>query len=213
MQIFVDESGNLGTDGRYFVICCLVSTDIKRLKNIIKRSSVAFGGGSVLPEIKAWRLSLPQKQRLLNDLLKKDDFLCSYIVAEKQHLAPRMLLDKNVCYNYLAKHILKLLVKGANEDVEVILDNHTIKVGSLNSLSDYIRIEAYSKWGFPHGITFRYMDSRDCKALQVADFLSNTVYARYEHGSRHLYDQFQKIIAHSVRFPKARFGLDRNHSH
>lgn len=207
MQLFIDESGNLGKDGSCFVICCLAPQNTKRLKNIVKKRCVDFGESAPLKEIKAYTLNLPQKQLLLNDILRKDDCSFSYIVAEKCHLEPRILCDKNICYNYLVQHLLKPVIKGASEDVEVVLDNHSIKVSSLNSLADYIRIEAYTKWGFMHDISFTYMDSHNCKTLQIADFLSNTVYGNYERKSNHLYAQITPLIRHSIKFPQAKFSL------
>lgn len=35
--LIFDESGNLGSDGRYFVIACIDTTNAKSLHNIMKR--------------------------------------------------------------------------------------------------------------------------------------------------------------------------------
>ena len=36
-HLIFDESGNLGKDGRYFVIACIDTNNIKELHNIMKR--------------------------------------------------------------------------------------------------------------------------------------------------------------------------------
>ena len=207
MQLYVDESGNLGKSGKFFVIACLCPQNPKRIKNIIKRRCVRFGEtGSPLEEIKGCNLDTSQKQDILNRFMVVDDFSCSYVVADKKFIEPKLFQDKNICYNYLASHLFKRIVKTANEDIEVIMDNHTIKVGSLNSLEDYIRIEAFTKWGFTHNIRFEYQDSKNCRNLQAVDLLSNTIYAKYMFGARHLYGLIERSIKHKIHFPYENFN-------
>jgi len=207
MQIYIDESGNLGKKARFFVIAASILQNPKRIKNIIKRNCVKLGdAGCVLDEIKASVLTFPQKQNILTTLNNKDDFTCSYIVADKNYLIPRVIQDKNVCYNYLTSHLLKPIVKGTNKDIQIILDNHTVKVTSFNSLKDYIKIEAYTKWGFGHDITFEYRDSKKYKNLQAVDIMANTIYGRYNYNKMHLYNMLNSKFLHQIRFPYRKFG-------
>jgi len=207
MQIYIDESGNLGRKTRFFVIAASIPQNPKRIKNIIKRGCVKLGNQNcVLDEIKASILTFPQKQNILTTLNDKDDFTCSYVVADKNHLKPRVIQDKNVCYNYLTSHLLKPIVKGANENIQIILDNHTVKVTSLNSLKDYIKIEAYTKWGFSNDITFEYKNSKKCKNLQAVDIMANTIYGHYNYNKMHLYNMLNSKFLHRIRFPYRKFG-------
>ena len=48
--LVLDESGNLGTFGRYFVIACIDTNDIKALHNIMKRKIIQ--AGEVFPALK-----------------------------------------------------------------------------------------------------------------------------------------------------------------
>ena len=160
-----------------------------------------------MDEIKASKLSLPEKQDILLKLNKKDDLSCSYVVADKNHLVPRILVDKNLCYNYLASHLLKPILRGANEDIQIILDNHTVKVESRNSLRDYIRTEAYVKWAFTKNVTFEYKDSKRCKNLQAVDLMANTIYGRYNYDKEHLYNLLDSKLIHRIKFPFSKFGI------
>lgn len=208
MQVFIDESGNLGKNGRFFVIAALIPENPKRIKNIVKRSCVKFGfAKTTFDEIKASQLSFPEKQEIIFKLREKDDFSCSYIVADKNFLHPKIFADKNLCYNYLSSFLLKQIIKRATEDIEVILDNHTIKVYSAYSLKDYIRISAYSKWGFEKDISFKYLDSKECKALQAIDVLANAVYAKYNYDKKHLYGLIEPNFKYRIKFPYDKFGL------
>jgi hypothetical protein len=207
MQIFVDESGNLGTKGRFFVITALIPQNPKRLKNIIKSSCVKFGSnGTPLEEIKGCKLDFTQKQDIFQRFGSKDDFSCSYIVADKKHLNSKVFNDKNLCYNYLANYLFKPIIKGASEDIEVILDNHTTKVASVNSLEDYIKIKSWTEWGFKNEIAFCYKDSKDCKNLQAVDLMSNAIYQRYDYNKKHIYSLFKRHILYCIKFPFAKFG-------
>jgi len=207
MQIYLDESGNLGKKDRFFVIAILIPEKPNRIKNIIKGCFLKFRKpNDILEEIKGHNLSFSQKQEILQKLNKKDDFHCSYIVADKKHLSQRLLEDKNVCYNYLASHLFKLVLKGTNEDVQAILDNHSIKVASINSLKDYIKIEAYTKWGFDKKITFEYSDSKMNKNLQAIDVITNVIYGRYTYNKTHLYNLIDSKFIHRIKFPYDKFN-------
>lgn len=207
MQLFIDESGNLGKKGRFFVIAGLIPQKPKRIANIIKRCCVKFGKpDDALDELKGHCLSFPQKQKILERLNKKEDFRCSYIVADKKYLSSKLLEDKNVCYNYLASHLFKSILKGTDEDIQIILDNHSIKVASVNSLKDYIKIEAYTRWGFNNKMIFGYMDSKMSKNLQAIDVISNVIYQRYTYNKTHLYNIIDNKFAHRIKFPYKKFN-------
>ncbi len=208
MLIYVDESGNLGQDGKFFVIAALVPTNSKRIKNLVRHGFVKYRSENtrLVDELKGSLLTFPQRQDFLTRLCSKDDFRCSYIVADKQHLLPHILQNKNICYNYLTSHLLKPLLRSASEDVHIIFDNHTTKVASTNSLADYIKLEAYSKWGFTNNLTITYQDSKSYLNLQAVDMLANTIYGRYHYEKRHLYDIMVAHFGRKIRFPYDKFG-------
>lgn len=205
MKIFIDESGNLGRLGRFFVISAFVPDNSKRIVNIFRRSCVKFSKKrKPLEEIKGSNLSFVEKQEILNKLLKKDDHFVSYVIADLKYIEPKILYDKNICYNFLCNFLFKSLLQNTNEDINVLIDNRTIKVASINSLSDYIRTEAYSKWNFKHDIFFSYMDSKRSKNLQAADLMANIIYQKYTHKKNHLYKKLK--IQNSILFPLRKFG-------
>jgi len=43
MQIYIDESGNLGKKGRFFIIAALIPERSRRIVNIIKRYCIKLG--------------------------------------------------------------------------------------------------------------------------------------------------------------------------
>ena len=208
MQVYLDESGNLGRRGRFFVICALMPENPKRIKNIIKGwiAELRKTNNIILDELKSSFLKFPEKQKILQKLAKKDDFHCSYVVGDKKHIDPNLLKVNNVCFNYLASHLFKPILKGTNEDVQVIIDNRSVKVSSKNSLKDYIKLEGLTKWGFNKKITFEYKDSRDSKNLQAVDLIANVVYGRYTYNKKHLYNLIDNKFVHRIKFPYAKFN-------
>ncbi len=142
ITVFVDESGNLGNDGRYFVIALIVPQRGKRISNFMK----AFCAKNNLTEIKASQLSFPQKQDIFNKLTSANDYTVSYIVADKKHITNEQLFrDKNLLYNYLFSFLIRKTIKGSNEDVRIMLDNHSTKTIQA---ADVIANAIYAKYTY-----------------------------------------------------------------
>jgi hypothetical protein len=204
ITVFVDESGDLGLRGdRYFVIALIVPQRAKRVVNFMKEFCVEYD----LKEVKASLLSFPQKQHIFNKLTSANDYTVSYIVADKKNIDNHKLFqDKNLLYNYLFSFLIKKTIKSANEDVTILLDNHSTKTRSINSLCDYIKIKAFTQWNFKHNLHIGYIDSKDSKMIQAIDVVANAIYARYIYGRDHFYNLL--TISESIQFPQNRFGQD-----
>jgi len=201
ITVFVDESGNLGNDGRYFVIAIIVPQKSKRISNFMK----AFCAKNNLSEIKASQLSFAQKQEIFNKLTSANDYTVSYIVADKKHIDNHQLFkDKNLLYNYLFSFLIKKTIKGSNEDVCILLDNHSTKTKSINSLCDYIKIKAFTQWNYRNNLQIGYVDSKNSKTIQAADVIANAIYAKYIYGKDHFYNML--TISESIKFPQSKFG-------
>lgn len=199
--LFVDESGDLGKKDRYFVIAMLLPQRNKRIVNFIKRFVVENN----IQEVKASLLSFPDKQDLLYKLNTANDCTIAYVVADKHNIDNKKILeDKNLCYNYLFSFLVKNTIKYANDDISILLDNHSTKVKSINSLKDYIKIKAYFDWGFTHNLDISYTDSKSSKVIQAADIVANAIRAKYVYGKDHLYSML--TINESIKFPSNKFG-------
>ena len=112
--LFVDESGDLGTKGRYFIITLFAPQKSKRISNFMRK----FCAKNSLQEVKASQLSFPQKQLIFNKLCSANDYTISYIVADKLNIDNKKILeDKNLCYNYLFSFLVKKTIKSTQEDI------------------------------------------------------------------------------------------------
>ncbi len=199
--LFVDESGNLGAKDRYFVLVLLAPHQSKRIVNLMRK----FCARHNLKEVKASRLSFPQKQEIFNKLCSANDYTVSYIVSDKHNIDNKKLFeDKNLCYNYLFSFLVKKTIKSTPTDLCILLDNHSTKVGSINSLADYIKIKAYTQFGYQHNLQLSYTNSEHSKIVQAADVIANAIWAHYNYGASHFYNML--TISESIRFPQSKFG-------
>lgn len=200
VQVFIDESGNLGRNEGYFVISMLVLQKPKRIKNIIKN----FCSYHQLVEVHAADLDFPKKNYLINKLIRQNDYEVHYIVVDKMMVQEKKLFESNnLLFNYLFSFLVKDIFQSNKDDVFLHLDNRTQKVSSLNSLKEYISIKAYTDWGFTKNLNLEYFDSKSCKAVQMADLVANAVYRKYHWGKSDFYNRLK--IKKSINFPVNKF--------
>lgn len=206
-MIYIDESGNLGRDGKYFVITALVTDNQKRISNLVRNTTSNLNSryGNV-KELKGFHLDFKTRQNFLNRLARVDDFKIYYIVADKKHLQPRLFKDKNICFNYLASFVVREIVKDSGGDHNIIFDNRTVKVSSVLSLADYLRTQAYAEWNCHGNMDIQYGDSERIKNLQAVDILSNTIYQKYDRNLNHSYNIISKHCESTILFPYKKFG-------
>jgi hypothetical protein len=213
--IIFDESGNLGNSGRYFIIACIDTDNFKALHSVMKRklgiAKKLFPELATLHsnEIKAKDAYPCIKHHILETISEKE-LKISYIVADLQYVKPTLLVDKNILYNYLMKLLLDTLIK--NEDdgttINIICDNKTTKVKSLNSFTEYIKLHFIYERGYELKLNVVYMDSDDKNAfsVQAADYVANALYGNFEYNDSTFYDCFKGSIRACCKFPYCNFG-------
>lgn len=213
--LIFDESGNLGSSGRYFVIACIDTNDYKALHNIMYRklgvAKKMFQELSLLHsnEIKAKDAYPCIKYHVLECIAKKNLHI-SYIVADLKHVKPSLLKDKNILYNFLMRLLVERLIseKDNGSTINIICDKHTTKVASGNSFSDYIKLFLLYEKDLDVRLNIKYMDSNDKNAyvVQAADYVANALYGYYEYNDKIYYERFKYKLNISLLFPRKLFG-------
>ena len=133
--IIFDESGNLGRVGRYFVIACIDTTECKALHNVMKRKlKIADDKFPDMKknhahEIKAVDAYPCVKHHILECIASKN-LSVSYIVADLQHVKPKLLEDKNILYNYLMKLLLDRIISSKDNGTSSMTRSQLIKKGA-----------------------------------------------------------------------------------
>ena len=213
--IFFDESGNLGSRGRYFVIACIETANRRSFHLLMKRKLLQAKklfpvlGEAHAHEIKAKDAYPCVKYHILESIVRKD-VKVSYIVADLKHVDSRLLKEKNIFYNYLMKILVSKIVTSKDRESFIVLqcDNKDTKVGSVNSFSDYIKLYLNYERGLGIDIKVEYLDSdaRDAYVIQAADYVANAIYAKYEFHESLYFDLLVPALHKTLEFPWQKFG-------
>ncbi len=213
--LIFDESGNLGSSGRYFVISCIDTKNAKALHNIMKRKLKQ--AGDKFPELKTLHAheikakdAYPCVKYHLLECIVTKDVTISYIVVDLYHAEKRLLNDKNIMYNFASKILISRLITKADEGtkVNIIFDNKTTKVASKNSLREYIIANIVYEEGLDVEINFEYKDSDagDAFIIQAADYVANALYNKFEYDNNMYSDIIEPVIKEKQFFPYKTFG-------
>lgn len=214
IRVYIDESGNLGRGGKYFVLAAAVfdtPQGAKRASRIVHNFQGKMMKTSPLAErreIKSCRLTLPERQNLLNKLVSKADIDIFYLAVDKQRVT--LLKEgkpKNLVYNYFAKLLTDSIFTKYNDDYLVIFDQRTTAVKSMNSLTDYITINAYTSHQLSRReVEVRQKDSHTENNLQIADLIAGTIFQAYTRQNRHFLNLLQQRIVAANEFPHYSFS-------
>lgn len=211
VYINFDESGNFGTDGRYFTIAGIISYDSnKPLSNVIKRTVLKtkkqFVKYSNYAEIKASESFPCIKDFFLQKIVSKDIFI-RYVVADLHHTKKSLIDDENVLYNYLLQFIiLPEARKPGVKKIIINLDKRSVKVNSVNSFEDYIKIKIVAELNLDIEIVVKYLESHNCYPVQAADFVANAINSYYEKNNIYYYSIIKSKVIQSEKFPRNLFG-------
>ena len=213
--LIFDESGNLGASGRYFVIACIDTMNYKGLQNTIKRklgvAKQMFAELAAMHanEIKA-KEAYPCIKYHIAEVIAKKDLTISYIVADLHHVKPSLLEDNNIFYNYMMKLLIVRLVskKDNGTKLNIICDNHTTRIGSANTFSEYIKLELLYERGLDIELNIELMDSDDKSAypVQAADYIANFLYGNFEYQHNEYFGVIAEKLNVSEHFPYKKFG-------
>lgn len=199
IYLYLDESGNFGTAGRYFTIAAIETNNPKPLQNVMKKTVLKakrrFPKYAKMKEIKASHSSPIVKEYFLRKIVSKTNLAIRYVAMDKQLVRDELLDDENLLYNYLLKYlIVPVVIKNNPSRLMITLDKRSMKLKSENSFEDYINIILRFDMGFDLDITVNYIESQHSYLIQAADFVSNAIYTRYEYG----YDYFMNILVPKV---------------
>lgn len=159
-------------------------------------------------ELKASRINNSQQALFLNGLYELSGVIPIAIIVDKYNLA-KFGASENVAYNFFVKNLLKYLFKCnipmlQTNDIELRVDNRNISVKTLKDL------ETFLQWEFELmdlDVKVKYLDSKDNRDVQMADYVANLVWKKYncsnESLSRRILEYCKTYIS---KFPFKLFG-------
>lgn len=204
--IVIDESGAVHqSENDYFVIGGYITNQIYSVKSTHKKIErdlkQKYPYLCKYKELKGCYLKSYQKSVFLNELFKIPTTIPIAIVIDKRHLFKTDRHDENIKYNYFLQILLSYILHNYpnllnSDEIQLILDNRNVSVGSLNSLQDYLN----SALGLIFDKKFKvvYKNSCEHREVQMADLVSNVIFGYYNfrtsHSTYHLIPSLKNAI-------------------
>ena len=180
--IVLDESGafHLKNDN-YFIIGGFITNHLHKVRSIHKKIERRIGYNN--KELKAFYLKPQEKAMFLNETFKNKDIIPIAIVVDKHNVLKKEI-EENTIYNLLIKYMLSFLFEYHSylfkyEEICLLLDNRSIKVKYKNQLETYLYLELNNK--FKYNYMVRYLDSIHYREIQIADYIANYLYGKYNY--------------------------------
>jgi len=206
MKIYLDESGCTGCkfdapylkggSSRFLVLGFVIVEDqnehlLKRAcRKIYKARKVDFKER----ELKGHQLdnsAACQVGNIMRKFAVKEDFFPGYIMVRKENATPGLQTKGNLLYNYAAKiGLMDFIVK--QNKVQLIADKRSLKIAARYSMGDYLQTVASFHCESNVDLTITYEESQNHEGLQLADWISNFVWRRFENEQRDPYNTLYK---------------------
>jgi len=209
--IFLDESGDLGFDftkertTNYFVITLLYSSEKKKIEKIVKKIHRGLkkkykGKTSHLHASK----EKPVTRKRLLALLVKNKINIMVIYLNKRKVYTKLNTEKDVLYNYVTNILLdriytKKLVPTDNDILLVASRKETNKFLNRN-FKQYLSKQI--KNNFKSTLNVIIKTPFEEKALQAVDFVSWSIFRKYEYNDNSYYNIIKdRIVEENALFP------------
>jgi hypothetical protein len=203
--IFMDESGDLGFNeqkektSKNFIIAFLFSQNKNILDKIVKK---VFN--TLPPNIKkkhsgtfhCYKEQPIVRSRLLSLLKKKKDVSVMIIRLNKSNVWTDLRKEKSILYNYVVNILLnrifsKKLISIQDKLVFIQSQRETNKLLNLN-FKQYISQQVKKNHGIELVVEIKKPSEE--KALQIVDFVSWSVFRKYEHNDDTYYNIIKDLI-------------------
>lgn len=210
--IVLDESGAMHLKNeRYFIIGGFITKELHRVTSIHKRIEKEIKMKNEIPlhtkiELKSSKIKFYEQVYFLNALYEIKGVIPVAIIIDKDNLT-KLEASENVAYNFFVKNLIKYLFKCHlnvlnTKDIELRVDNRNTSVKTLKDL------ETFLEWEFNQKdvhITVRYLDSKDNRDVQMADYVANLFWKKYNSTKyKFFYPKLTKTYI--SKFPFKLFG-------
>lgn len=230
VTVFVDESGIIAKHKsdktNYFVITLLFvrNEDINIVKNSFKkyRLQIAKRKQELLDElvnnkeIKGSNVSEANKHYIYEKVIEKcgDKFEVGIILLNNNRVETKFRSNSSRAFNYLIKlfmqnHFIHSTMYKNLDKLTFIIDERNVATESKYTLQEYLNTELNLIENFCNEeIIVSYYDSKKFILLQMADFISNTYYRKFQ--KKHNDSGNDKIIKNVMILEKIFYFPIRN---
>ena len=216
MNIYQDESGCFGFNtgsSKYFVVALLCPSNSKHLSNVVRKfkGTLINNGWPKQIEVKAHNLfvsrtdiRIPQQYKFKNtpDMpifsflakLANFDLEIDAIVVLKEKIHENLRpIPNGILLNYFSGRVLvDRIVK--YDDVHLFVDETSKQTHDVQHFDGYIQTGVFlsKKRYFPFEIV--HGNSNVINGISAVDFISWSIFRKYEFGDSRFYDVFKKKI-------------------
>jgi hypothetical protein len=197
--IVLDESGAMHLKNeRFFIIAGFLTQELHKVTSAHKRieKEVKIRKNIDLNkkvELKSSRININQQALFINELYSLDSVIPIAIIVDKDNLKA-FGASENVAYNFFVKNLIKYLFKCHIKEldtqvIELRVDNRNTSVKTLKDL------ETFLAWEFELmdlDVSVKYLDSKDNRDVQMADYVANMFWKKYNSKNYKLINKIKK---------------------
>jgi hypothetical protein len=207
MEIYLDESGNLGRLGAraskadpYFVIAALIVRDDLSIKRCIKdiRRRKIKKKYRVRSELKFSNSDETIRRRILECVGRTDNDI-AYALLRKYQVDEDLRDKPQVVYNYLCKRLLYRIIGKYEMSgiINIIVDRSLYGVQREN-FNDYV--EGKIGVRIPASIEVYHVDSKQSPCVQAVDFIAGAISRKYRDADDLYYQKIENRICIALDF-------------
>lgn len=211
MHIYLDESGDLGFDfkkkgtSKHFIITVLLTTNPKRIANCVKhlKEDALQKKYKRIPEIKFNNSPETFRKRVIRKLSEQDISVFIFCL-NKNKIVEKLHEKKDKLYNYITGLLFDKILNTVNPQEELIMTVDKVKVGKMQieDFNFYLGLKLFLSGGGERKLEVIHVDSQKDRCIQAVDFISGTVFHKYEFRDLSLYDLIRGRIVNEVYWPK-----------
>lgn len=211
MYIYLDESGDLGFDfkkkgtSRHFIITVLLTREPKKIANCIKhlKQDALQKKYKRIPEIKFNNSPEIFRKRVIQKLSQHEIFILVFCL-NKTKVVAKLHDKKDKVYNYVTGLLFDKILNATNPGEDLIMTVDKVKVGKIQmeDFNFYLGLKLFMAGQLDRKLEVIHADSQKDRCIQAVDFVSGSVFRKYEFGSLNLYNLIKSKIINEVFWPK-----------
>lgn len=189
-HIYIDESGDLGSNSSYFVMAAIIVEDnvkLDRIINKIRRTYKKQLGNS--NEIKGTETKSHIKKKILKNLNKINYQAIVIVFDKKNKYKINYNHNNNLLYNIIGSKLAEELP--IKDNTFIIIDKSKNKEKYRQEFNKLFLPKLHSPKDY--SITLKHEDSIKHKGLQIADLISWSTYRSIEYGNDEYLDLIKNI--------------------
>lgn len=200
LYVYVDESGSITktniSNNRYFVIAMVYTDDPiairrlfkKKISQLMKKNNKYRDMIQLKKEIKGSDISETIKKEVYKHILEhgSEKIELGLIVLDNEYTTDKFIENHARSFNYMIQTYLDSCFRKHSKfmngfgKIEFIIDEQNIATGAEYELCGYLNQQLTLKNPICDLFNVSYMDSKNEKLVQLADFVANTFYRNIE---------------------------------